>query len=106
MFSKIGVLKHNETPVLESLYNKVAGLKACNCIKKETLTQVFSCKYWEILKNSLFLQNTSGSCFCRTKFFLNFAQLNKYDLKYGKYKYELMKWQNRILNSYSFASYC
>ena len=32
---------------------------ACNFIKKETLTQVLSCKFWEILRTS-FLQNTYG----------------------------------------------
>ena len=40
-----------ETPVLESLFNKVAGIRACSLIKKETPTQVFSCEYCEILKN-------------------------------------------------------
>ena len=33
---------------------------ACNFIKKETLTQVFSCEFCEISKNTFFLQNTSG----------------------------------------------
>ena len=32
----------------------LTGLKACNFIKKETLTQVFSCKYREIFKNIFF----------------------------------------------------
>ena len=37
-------------------FNKVAGLRpqACNFIKKETLAQVFSCKFCEILKNTFF----------------------------------------------------
>ena len=38
---------------MESLFNKVAGLKACNFIKK-ALTQVFSCEYYEIFKNTYF----------------------------------------------------
>ena len=38
-----------KTPVLESLFNKVAGLK--------TLTQVFSCEYCEILKNTFFIEH-------------------------------------------------
>ena len=33
----------------DSFFNKVAG--ACNFIKKEALTQVFSCKFCEIFKN-------------------------------------------------------
>ena len=44
---------HRKTPVLESLFNKVAGLKACNYIK-ETPTQVFSCEYYKIFKNTYF----------------------------------------------------
>ena len=36
--------------------------QACNFIKKETLAQVFSCEFWEILR-APFLQNTSGGCF-------------------------------------------
>ena len=41
--------------VLESLLNKVAGLQACNFIKKR-FQHVFSCKICEIYKNTLFLQ--------------------------------------------------
>ena len=36
--------------------NKV---EAYNFIKKETLAQVFFCEFYEIYKNTLFLQNTS-----------------------------------------------
>ena len=37
------------------IFNKVAGLrhKICNFIKKETLTQVFSCEFCEISKNTV-----------------------------------------------------
>ena len=40
----------------ESLFKKVAGLRseACNFIKKETLTQVFSGELCEISKNTFF----------------------------------------------------
>ena len=38
---------------MESLFNKVAGLNACNFIKKAP-TQVFSCEYYEIFKNTYF----------------------------------------------------
>ena len=30
----------------------------------ETLAQLFSCEFREISKNTFFLQNTSGGCFC------------------------------------------
>ena len=45
---------HKKTVVLEFLFNKVAGLKICSFIKKETPTQVFSYEYCEIFKDSFF----------------------------------------------------
>ena len=35
-------------------FNTVAGLQACNSIKKESPPQVFSCEYCKIFKNSFF----------------------------------------------------
>ena len=32
-------------------------LKACNFIKKDTLAQVFSCEFWEPLRNSFFTEH-------------------------------------------------
>ena len=32
-------------------------IKACTFIKKETLVKVFSCKYYEISKNTLFIEH-------------------------------------------------
>ena len=68
MFFKIAVLKNfhsivRKTPVLESLFNKVAGLKACIFIKKETPTQVFYYKYCGILKNSFFCRTPHCSLY-------------------------------------------
>ena len=40
--------------MLESPVNKVAGLKVCIFIKKETQTQLFSCENCEILNNSFY----------------------------------------------------
>ena len=40
--------------MLKSLFNKVNRPKACNFIKKETLTEVFSCECCEIYKNTYF----------------------------------------------------
>ena len=45
-----------KTRVLESLFNKVAGLQVYNFIK-ETLTRVFSCGYCEIFENVIFKKN-------------------------------------------------
>ena len=42
--------------MLESPFGKVAGLKVCIFIEKETSTQLFSCELCEILKNSFFIE--------------------------------------------------
>ena len=39
------------------LFNKVASLKTCNFIKKETMAQVFSCEFGEISKDVFFTEN-------------------------------------------------
>ena len=54
MLLKIAVQENKKTPVLESPFNKVAGLKVCIFVKEETPTQLFSYEYCEILKNSFF----------------------------------------------------
>ena len=40
--------------MLQSLFNKVAGLQACSFIKKRLQDWCFPCKYCEIFKNSFF----------------------------------------------------
>ena len=66
MFFEISVLKtfaiFTGKHVLQSLFNKSAGLQACKIINKETPTQVFLCVYCEIFKN--------GSYHCRWLLFL------------------------------------
>ena len=63
--------------MLETLFNKVAGLKACNFIKKESPTQsckfvkkglqyrCFSVKFAKFSRTPI-LKNTSSDCFCQT----------------------------------------
>ena len=55
--------------MLESLFNKVAGLKASayNFIKKETLAQEFSCEFCEIPQNTFPYRRppVAASEFCR-----------------------------------------
>ena len=48
---------HRKTPVLESLFNKVSGLKACIFIEKYTPTQLFSYEYYKIFKNNFFMEH-------------------------------------------------
>ena len=66
MFFKIAVRKNfflnivKETPVLKFPFNKVAGLKVCIFIKKETPTHLFSCEYCEILKKRFFTERLTS----------------------------------------------
>ena len=46
-------------------FNNVSGLRPATLLKKESLIQVFSHEFCEISKNSFFLQNTSGGCYCK-----------------------------------------
>ena len=39
-------------------------VSACNFIKKETLTQVFSREFCKVSKNSFFTRTPTGDCFC------------------------------------------
>ena len=55
-----GVCKAGFIKTFAKFTGKQLSLSLCNLIKKETPTQVFSCKLCEIVKNS-FLQNTFGN---------------------------------------------
>ena len=60
VFYKKAVLKkcisiHRKTPVLESLYNQVTGLHACNFIKKKFQPRYFSVNIAKFLKTSIFI---------------------------------------------------
>ena len=67
MFFEIGVLKvcniHRKTPVLESLFSKVASLEACNFIKKRLQHRCFPVNIAKFLRK-FYLKNTTGGCFC------------------------------------------
>ena len=63
MFSKIGVLqklcrihKKAPVPVLHSCH-------LCNFVKKQTLTQIFSCEFCEIFLNNFFHRTPLDDCF-------------------------------------------
>ena len=60
IFFGAGALK--KFAMLEFLFNKVAGLQACNFIKKTLQHWCFSVKFAKSLRAS-FLQNTYGGCF-------------------------------------------
>ena len=48
---------HRKTPVLESLFNKVAGLQACNFIKKRLQRKCFPVKFAKFLRTNLFTEH-------------------------------------------------
>ena len=43
--------------MLEPLFNKLAGLKVCILIKKETPMQMLFCEYCEIFKDKFFIEH-------------------------------------------------
>ena len=53
---------HKKTPVLGSLFNKVASLQICNFLKKRRQHRCFPVNIAKFLRTP-FLQNTSGVCF-------------------------------------------
>ena len=53
---------HRKATVLESLFDKVGRLKACNFIKIRLQHKSFPMKFAKFLKTSFF---TSGDCFCK-----------------------------------------
>ena len=48
---------HRKTPVLGSLFNKVAGLQICNLFKNKPLTHVFPVDIVKFLRTALFIEN-------------------------------------------------
>ena len=76
MFLKIDVVKNFaifKAPVLESIFDKVVFLQACNFVKKETPMKVSSCEYCRILRTTfltehlqlelnIYIQNSKNTC--------------------------------------------
>ena len=62
MFLEISQNSQKSICARVSLLNKVT--EACNFIKKETLSQRFSCKFCEIYKNTFFYRTPLDECFC------------------------------------------
>ena len=48
---------NSKTPVTESLFQYTYRPQACNFIKKETLEQVFSCKFCKIFKSTFLAEH-------------------------------------------------
>ena len=54
---------HRKTAVLESLFNKAAGLACLATLMKETPSQTLSIEYCEVLKNTHFKQHLQTAAF-------------------------------------------
>ena len=57
VLKSFAIFTGKKTPVLDSLFNKFAGMKACKFIKKRLQHRcfpVFSCEYCETFKNTYF----------------------------------------------------
>ena len=68
MFFRIGVLKncsnvYRKTPLLDSLFNKIAGLQTYNLIKKKLQHKCFSVNIAK-LYDRLFHRTPPDECFC------------------------------------------
>ena len=55
---------HRKTPVLEFLFNKVAGLKACNFIKQKFQPSRFPMNIAKLFR-PLFRRTSPDGCFCK-----------------------------------------
>ena len=49
--------------MLKFVFNKDAGLYACNFIKKRLQNRYFTLKFAKLLRTSFFIKNTSNGCF-------------------------------------------
>ena len=63
VFLIISQHSHRRTPVLESPFNKIAGLKACNFIKKRVRSRCFLVNISNILKDSFFYRTPPVAAF-------------------------------------------
>ena len=57
---------HWKTSVLESLFNKPSGLKACNFIKKRLQYRCLPLKFAKLLRTPI-LKNICDDCFCTVR---------------------------------------
>ena len=89
MFYKKDVLgnftKFTGKHLCQSLFfNKVAGLRPASLLKKETLTQMFSCEFREVSKDT-FSQNTSRHSVIKRMVICNIENLWRTVLKSNRY---------------------
>ena len=88
--------------------------EACNFIKKETLTQVISCKFWEISKNTFYRTPPVAAVSSRILNFLrlnfrtclrHFKQSGRYDMRYGLILYLWGSYDKSYLSCLVFSWY-
>ena len=59
VFLKMLQNSKENTSIRASFFNKAAGLRPATLLKKETLAQVFSCKFCEIFNNTIFYRTSA-----------------------------------------------
>ena len=72
-FLKIGVLENFSKLTRKHLCRSLLFIQVaspCNFTQKETLTQVFSCEFWEIFKSIFFYRTQSGDWSCTSYYSL------------------------------------
>ena len=88
---------HRKAPVLESLFNKVAGSRPVTLLKRGSNKSV-SCEICEIFKNT-FLGNLSGGCYLSTEYVHLYYQLSWFSFCFGQSTtYQILKKIIYILN--------
>ena len=73
---KKGVLKNftkfTGKHLCQSLFfNKVAGLRPATLLKRDSGADVFSCEFWEIFKNTIFIEHLWMTAYVYSKWVIN-----------------------------------
>ena len=96
---------HRKTPVPESLFNKVVGLKPATLLKKSLWHRCFSVNFAKFLRTAS-LQSTSGGCFwesCQTSIRVVFAKIVKaitFQQMFGNFLNRPLKFEKYIMEVY------
>ena len=64
VLSEISQNSQEKACARDSFYNKIAGLRPATLLKKESLAQAFSCKFWEISKYTFFTEHLPATASC------------------------------------------
>ena len=86
LFLKLSQNLQENTCARVSFFIKCLWPPACNSIKKETLTQVFSCEPWESSRNNFFIEHLRWLLQCVIVFFFTFVHQDSHPAQFWKIK--------------------